>query len=34
MLAEGLNLSLGYHQVDSRGGIKQDGWHGLLSFAF
>lgn len=34
MIVEGVNLSLGYHQVDSRGGIKQDGWHGLVSVAF
>jgi outer membrane lipase/esterase len=34
MLVENVNLSLGYHQVDSRGGIKQDGWHGLISVSF
>jgi len=29
-----VGVSLGYYQVDSRGGIKQDGWHGLVQFHF
>ena len=29
-----VGVSVGYHQVDSRGGIKQDGWHGLVSVSF
>jgi outer membrane lipase/esterase len=29
-----VGVSLGYHQVDSRGGVKQDGWHGLVSVSF
>jgi outer membrane lipase/esterase len=29
-----VGVSLGYYQVDSRGGIKQDGWHGLVQFYF
>jgi hypothetical protein len=29
-----VGLSLGYYAVDGRNGIKQDGWHGLVSFNF
>jgi outer membrane lipase/esterase len=29
-----VGVSLGYYQVDSRGGVDQDGWHGLISVNF
>jgi outer membrane lipase/esterase len=33
-IAPNVGVSLGYYQVDSRGGIDQDGWHGLVSVGF
>ena len=33
-IVENVGLSVGYYQVDSRGGVKQDGWHGLVSINF
>ena len=29
-----VGLSVGYYAVDSRNGVKQDGWHGLVSVHF
>jgi len=34
MITPDIGLSAGYYQVDSRNGIKQDGWNGLISFHF
>ena len=34
MILKDIGLSAGYYQVDSRNGVKQDGWNGLLSFHF